>query len=118
LTWALFDLELHPGTGGFCVCTRTYAQSMRIRTQVQAGGTHCRFASGGVLKGLMQEPPLVVSGLLDYAVKVHGEREIVSRTIEDPSKVHRYLPCGLLDFLSACCLAPSSLKVLAARLPS
>ena len=38
----------------------------------------------------MQEHPLVVSGLLDYAVKVHGDREIVSRTVEDPSKLHRY----------------------------
>ncbi len=37
----------------------------------------------------MQEHPLIVSELLEYAVRVHGSREIVSRTIEDPSKVHR-----------------------------
>jgi len=43
-----------------------------------------------LMPGLMQEHPLVVSGLLEYAVKVHGDREIVSRTIEDPSKIHRY----------------------------
>eukprot|EP00277_Geminigera_cryophila_P037208 CAMPEP_0173090744 /NCGR_PEP_ID=MMETSP1102-20130122/27227_1 /TAXON_ID=49646 /ORGANISM="Geminigera sp., Strain Caron Lab Isolate" /LENGTH=349 /DNA_ID=CAMNT_0013975927 /DNA_START=13 /DNA_END=1062 /DNA_ORIENTATION=+ len=54
----------------------------------QAGGS--RAASGGAMPGLMQDHPLVVSGLLDYAVKVHGDREIVSRTIEDPSKIHRY----------------------------
>ena len=41
--------------------------------------------------GMMQDHPLVVSELLEYAVKVHGSREIVSRTVEDPSKVHRYL---------------------------
>jgi len=46
------------------------------------------------MPGLMQDHPLVVSGLLDYAVKVHGDREIVSRTIEDPSKIHR---CMLLQ---------------------
>lgn len=43
------------------------------------------------LQGLMQDTPLVVSGLLDYAVRVHGDREIVSRTVEDPSVVHRSL---------------------------
>lgn len=58
----------------------------------QAGGS--RAASGGAMPGLMQDHPLVVSGLLDYAVKVHGDREIVSRTIEDPSKIHR---CMLLQ---------------------
>ena len=41
------------------------------------------------LQGLMQDTPLVVSDLLAYAVRVHGDREIVSRTIEDPSVVHR-----------------------------
>ena len=47
--------------------------------------------------GLMQEHPLIVSELLEYAVRVHGSREIVSRTIEDPSKVHRCVhSCGRL----------------------
>jgi len=50
-----------------------------------------RAASGGALMGMMQDHPLVVSELLEYAVKVHGSREIVSRTVEDPSKVHRYV---------------------------
>jgi len=41
------------------------------------------------VSGLMQERPLLVSQLIDYAAKVHGGREIVSRTIEDASVIHR-----------------------------
>lgn len=38
--------------------------------------------------GLMQDSPLLISSLLEYAAQYHGEREIVSRTIEGP--IHRY----------------------------
>ncbi|MEN3951024.1 3-(methylthio)propionyl-CoA ligase [Iodidimonas sp. SYSU 1G8] len=38
--------------------------------------------------GQMQDVPLLVSSLIDYAEKFHGEREIVSRTVEGP--IHRY----------------------------
>jgi len=55
-------------------------------TRVPGAG---RAASTGPLQGLMQDNPLLVSDLLDYAVRVHGDREIVSRTVEDPSAVHR-----------------------------
>jgi fatty-acyl-CoA synthase len=37
--------------------------------------------------GQMQDVPLLVSSLIDYAEKFHGEREIVSRTVEGP--IHR-----------------------------
>ena len=39
--------------------------------------------------GLMQDDlPLLVSSLIDYAEKFHGDREIVTRPIEGP--IHRY----------------------------
>jgi len=40
------------------------------------------------MKGLMQERPLLLSGLVDYAAAYHGAVEIVSRTVEGP--LHRY----------------------------
>lgn len=40
------------------------------------------------LHGLMQDVPLLISSLLDYAAKRHGSREIVSRTVE--GDIHRY----------------------------
>ncbi|MEN8722136.1 MAG: 3-(methylthio)propionyl-CoA ligase [Alphaproteobacteria bacterium] len=41
------------------------------------------------MQGLMQDWPLLISKILDHGTKWHGEREIVSRTIEDGS-IHRY----------------------------
>jgi fatty-acyl-CoA synthase len=38
--------------------------------------------------GLMQDRQLLISSLIDYAAIYHGEREIVSRTVEGP--IHRY----------------------------
>ena len=38
--------------------------------------------------GLMQDRPLLISSLIDYAALYHGNTEIVSRTIEGP--IHRY----------------------------
>ncbi len=40
------------------------------------------------MKGLMQDWPLLISSLIDYAKDYHGDREIVSRTVEGP--IHRY----------------------------
>ncbi len=40
------------------------------------------------MHGLMQDTPLLISSLIEYAARYHGEREIVSRTIEGP--IHRY----------------------------
>jgi fatty-acyl-CoA synthase len=36
----------------------------------------------------MQDTPLLVSSLIDYAARYHGDTEIVSRTVEGP--IHRY----------------------------
>ena len=38
--------------------------------------------------GLMQQQPLLVSSLLTFAARHHGEAEIVSNTVEGPR--HRY----------------------------
>jgi fatty-acyl-CoA synthase len=38
--------------------------------------------------GLMQDSPLLISSLIDFAATYHGDVEIVSRTIEGP--IHRY----------------------------
>jgi len=38
--------------------------------------------------GLIQDRPLLISSLLDFAATYHGEVEIVSRSIEGP--IHRY----------------------------
>jgi len=40
------------------------------------------------MRGLMMDKPLLISSLLDYAAKYHGDTEIVSRTVEGP--IHRY----------------------------
>ena len=39
------------------------------------------------MRGLMQDRPLLISSLLDFAATYHGDREIVSRTVEGP--IHR-----------------------------
>lgn len=39
------------------------------------------------MRGLMQDAPLLISSLIDYAADYHGDREIVSRTVEGP--IHR-----------------------------
>ncbi|TXL73288.1 fatty-acid--CoA ligase [Vineibacter terrae] len=38
--------------------------------------------------GLMQDRPLLISQLIDFAADFHGDTEIVSRTVEGP--IHRY----------------------------
>jgi fatty-acyl-CoA synthase len=40
------------------------------------------------MKGLMQDWPLLVHQVLDHAARWHGEREVVSRTVE--GDIHRY----------------------------
>ncbi len=39
------------------------------------------------MKGLMQDWPLVVTSVIDHAAQWHGEREMVTRTVEGP--IHR-----------------------------
>ncbi|MDZ4366168.1 MAG: AMP-binding protein, partial [Afipia sp.] len=38
--------------------------------------------------GLMQDAPLLISGILEYAARAHGKREIVSKAVVEP--VWRY----------------------------
>jgi 3-(methylthio)propionyl---CoA ligase len=40
------------------------------------------------MRGLMTDRPLLISSLIEHAARVHGNREIVSRTVEGPT--HRY----------------------------
>ncbi len=40
------------------------------------------------MHGLMQEIPLMISSLIRYAAEYHGDRRVVSRTVEGP--IHRY----------------------------
>ncbi len=42
-----------------------------------------------VLKGLMQDVPLMISSLLEFAAKQHPSVELVTRTVEDPNVYHR-----------------------------
>ena len=37
--------------------------------------------------GLMQDRPLLISSLIDFAAQYHGDVEIVSRSVEGP--IHR-----------------------------
>src|SRR3546814_10441269 len=37
-----------------------------------------------MLRGLMQDAPLLISGILEYAARAHGEREIVSKAVDEP----------------------------------
>ena len=41
-----------------------------------------------MLRGLMQDAPLLISGILEYAARAHGKREIVSKAVVEP--VWRY----------------------------
>ena len=40
------------------------------------------------MRALMQDKPLLISSLIDFAAQYHSDAEIVSRTIEGP--IHRY----------------------------
>ena len=37
-----------------------------------------------MLKGTMQQTPLMISGILTHAALAHGDREIVSRLVDEP----------------------------------
>ena len=46
-----------------------------------------------MLKGTMQQTPLMISGILTHAALAHGDREIVSRLVDEP--IWRYDYAGL-----------------------
>ena len=48
----------------------------------------------GTLPGLMQQAPLMISGILQYAAMAHGAREIVSRLVEEPDWRYDYAGLG------------------------
>ena len=63
------------------------------------------------MKGLMQDYPLVVNSILDYASKFHGEQEVVTCTVE--GGLHRYTYADMHRRAQLCALA---LRKLAVRL--
>jgi fatty-acyl-CoA synthase len=61
------------------------------------------------MQGLMQDWPLLVNTLLDHAKEWHGEREIVTRTVEGP--IHRYTYADLHSRARKCANALARLGV-------
>jgi acyl-CoA synthetase (AMP-forming)/AMP-acid ligase II len=49
----------------------------------------CGFLEG-TLPGLMQPTPLMISSILRYAANAHGDREVVSRLVEEPEWRYSY----------------------------
>jgi acyl-CoA synthetase (AMP-forming)/AMP-acid ligase II len=47
-----------------------------------------------MLRGLMQDRPLMISGILSYAAAAHGDREVVSRLIDEPVWRYNYAACA------------------------
>ena len=56
--------------------------------QSTVDGSNRKKADEGLVKGLMQNQPLLLSSLLKHADRFHSETEIVSRTVE--GEIHRY----------------------------
>ena len=61
------------------------------------------------MKGLMQDWPLLVSTILDHANEWHGEREVVTRTVEGP--IHRCTYADLYRRSKRCANALARLGV-------
>ena len=61
------------------------------------------------MKGLMQDWPLVVTNIIDYAAKFHGEQLVVTCTVEGP--VHRYTYADMRKRSQLCALAMTQLGV-------
>ena len=61
------------------------------------------------MQGLMQDWPLRVSRILDHASLYHGEREIVTRTVEGP--MHRTTYAALHERALRCAAALAALGV-------
>jgi fatty-acyl-CoA synthase len=47
-----------------------------------------------MLQGLMQKTPLLISGILNFAVQAHGRREIVSKRVDEPPLRYDYSGLG------------------------
>lgn len=61
------------------------------------------------MKGLMQDYPLVVNSLLDYAAKFHAEQEVITCTVE--GSLHRYTYADMHKRAQLCSLALSNVGV-------
>lgn len=61
------------------------------------------------MKGLMQDYPLVVNSILDYAAKFHSEQEVITCTVE--GSVHRYTYADMHKRSQLCSLALHNLGV-------
>ena len=61
------------------------------------------------MHGLMQDWPLVVTKILDYAAKFHGEQEVITCTAEGP--IHRYTYADMHKRSQLCALALQRLGV-------
>ena len=61
------------------------------------------------MKGLMQDYPLVVTSLLDYAEKFHAEQEVITCTVE--GGIHRYTYADMHKRAQLCSLALYNLRV-------
>ena len=57
----------------------------------------------------MQDYPLVVTSILDYAAKFHAEQEVITRTVE--GEVHRHTYADLHRRSQLCALALCKLGV-------
>lgn len=55
------------------------------------------------MDGLMQDYPLVLNSILDYASKFHAEQEVVTCTLE--GGVHRYTYADMHKRAQLCSLA-------------
>src|SRR5579885_2247859 len=68
---------------------RVFGFSPMIGANADKGVTN----RGSAMRGMMMDRPLLVSGLIEYAARYHGDTEIVSRTIE--GGIHRATYAGL-----------------------
>ena len=61
------------------------------------------------MQGLMQDYPLVVNSILDYAARYHAEQEVISCTVE--GGIHRYTYANMHRRSQLCSLAMHNLGV-------
>src|SRR5437660_12432730 len=60
----------------------------QARTGTESAGKRHEQVEGNAMLGLMQDRPLLISQIIDFAAAYYPEVEIVTRTVEGP--IHRY----------------------------
>ena len=63
------------------------------------------------MQGLMQNYPLVLNNILDYAAKFHGEQEVITCAAEAAGATHRCTYADLHQRSQTCALALQRLGV-------